>query len=273
MEEDPTTLEGLREPLTGGDAGGAASLRGSVGNASRDALDLDGDSCAAKAPPTQNSPARGPSVDDDALYAVLSRRRRRALRCTRWIYGLAAFLALAVGLPATVYSLASRDARAATYLLPVSAVFAGVSLPIAVFGIYSHINNYFQPVLQSYVTRILWMVPVYALCSFTELLLWRMVERGHRAYVPYTAVPGAIRDCYESYTVLNFFYFMVTFLEVFYGEAAEKVLLRGVHRDDDDDESVRHPCPPYRWVCSPWRLDSPEFLSQCRYGVLLITVA
>ncbi|KAK7248000.1 organic solute transporter subunit alpha [Aureococcus anophagefferens] len=188
---------------------------------------------------------RGPSVDDDALYAVLSRRR-------------------AVGLMVT-------PGRA--YLLPVSATFAGAAVPVALYGVYTHANNYWRPVLQVYATRILWMVPVYAVCSLAELVLWLEVEQGCGECRRWTAVPGALRDCYESYTVLNFFYFMVTFLEVHYGGAAEKVLREGITKnssadDDDDDEDLaaRTRVPPVRWFCSPWRLDSPEFLGQCRYG-------
>ena len=218
---------------------------------------------------------RGPSVDDDALYAVLSRRRAVGLMVTRWIYVCSAGLALALGLPAMIYSLAVSDAEGRAYLLPVSATFAGAAVPVALYGVYTHVNNYWRPVLQVYVTRILWMVPVYAVCSLAELVLWLEVEQGCGECRRWTAVPGALRDCYESYTVLNFFYFMVTFLEVHYGGAAEKVLREGIKKpaadDDDDDEdlAVPHPCPPYRWFCSPWRLDSPEFLGQCRYGVLL----
>ncbi|KAH8048040.1 hypothetical protein JL721_12047 [Aureococcus anophagefferens] len=175
-----------------------------------------------------------------------------------------------------IYSLAVSDAEGRAYLLPVSATFAGAAVPVALYGVYTHVNNYWRPVLQVYVTRILWMVPVYAVCSLAELVLWLEVEQGCGECRRWTAVPGALRDCYESYTVLNFFYFMVTFLEVHYGGAAEKVLREGITKnssadDDDDDEdlAVPHPCPPYRWFCSPWRLDSPEFLGQCRYGVLL----
>ena len=68
-------------------------------------------------------------------------------------------------------------------------------------------------VLQVYVVRILWMVPVYAVCSFAELNLWLAAE-DQEDFGKYATIPAAVRECYESYTVLNFFYFMVTFLEV-----------------------------------------------------------
>ncbi|KAH8083414.1 hypothetical protein JL720_8298 [Aureococcus anophagefferens] len=80
---------------------------------------------------------RGPSVDDDALYAVLSRRRAVGLMVTRWIYVCSSGLALALGLPAMIYSLAVSDAEGRAYLLPVSATFAGAAVPVALYGVYA----------------------------------------------------------------------------------------------------------------------------------------
>eukprot|EP00629_Pelagomonadales_sp_RCC1024_P011742 CAMPEP_0119280400 /NCGR_PEP_ID=MMETSP1329-20130426/22564_1 /TAXON_ID=114041 /ORGANISM="Genus nov. species nov., Strain RCC1024" /LENGTH=394 /DNA_ID=CAMNT_0007280985 /DNA_START=214 /DNA_END=1394 /DNA_ORIENTATION=+ len=214
--------------------------------------------------PQAYRPRRRSSMDDDALYAQLRRRRKRGGVAVKALLGVVGGLVLFIGLPATVYGLATTGASPVAFLRPVAGVFAGVSLPIAGLGIWKHLDNYYQPVLQVYVVRILWMVPVYAVCSFAELNLWLAAE-DNEEFGKYATIPAAVRECYESYTVLNFFYFMVTFLEVHYGEPAQRVLEKGL----GDEAAVAHPCPPYRCLCAPWRLDSPEFLGQCRYGVLL----
>ena len=80
-------------------------------------------------------------------------------------------LLLAAALPAMLYWLAAyRKATPDKFLLPVSLIFAGISIPISIHGIRQHLTNFWQPVLQVYVVRILWMVPVYAICSLCEQL-------------------------------------------------------------------------------------------------------
>ena len=39
------------------------------------------------------------------------------------------------------------------------------------YGIWQHVSNYTQPLLQRYIIRILWMVPIYALDSWVVLIL------------------------------------------------------------------------------------------------------
>ena len=81
-------------------------------------------------------------------------------------------------MPWTIYFLASNNAELRSFLLPITLTFFIVSVPISLWGIAGHVTNYWQPVLQRYVVRILWMVPVYSLTSLIELVLWLEVERG-----------------------------------------------------------------------------------------------
>ena len=127
-------------------------------------------------------------------------------------------------LPVVVYTLASHDESVRKFLLPLAVSFVCCAAPMSLYGIYGHVTNYWQPTLQKYVVRILWMVPVYSVTSLTELLLWLRVESGHGNAAKWCAVPRAARDCYESYTVLNFFYFMLAFLELTDGAPADVVL-------------------------------------------------
>ncbi|KAJ1459635.1 organic solute transporter Ostalpha-domain-containing protein [Pelagophyceae sp. CCMP2097] len=219
-------------------------------------------------------------VDDDALLARIQRRRRVARAATRWAYISVATLASAVVLPGSIYWLASRDAAMRQYLLPVACTFAFLAVPVSLWGIAQHVSNYWQPVLQRYVVRILWLVPVYSLTSLIELFLWLRVARGAQRVAKWCVLPRAVRGCYEAYTVLNFFYLMVTFLEVHYGETCEKVLAKTAQPAGDDDGfdeegdgggAVRHPCPPYSWCVAPWSVADGEFLRCTRFGVLLFT--
>ena len=67
-----------------------------------------------------------------------------------------------------------------------------------------HHNNYWQPVLQDYVMRILWMVPVYSITCWVGLIC--MVEdQKHLA-----AIPEAVRQFFEAYTIYNFFSYTTT---------------------------------------------------------------
>ena len=56
-----------------------------------------------------------------------------------------------------------------------------------------HLSRYTQPAHQRYIIRILFMVPVYAVCSWISLL-----DRSAGIYL------DTIRDCYESWVIYNF---------------------------------------------------------------------
>ena len=56
-----------------------------------------------------------------------------------------------------------------------------------------HLSRYTQPAHQRYIIRILFMVPLYAVCSWVSLL-----DRSAGIYL------DTIRDCYESWVIYNF---------------------------------------------------------------------
>jgi hypothetical protein len=56
-----------------------------------------------------------------------------------------------------------------------------------------HLYRYTQPAHQRYIIRILFMVPIYAICSWFSL-----VDRRFSLYL------DTFRDCYESWVVYNF---------------------------------------------------------------------
>jgi len=125
-----------------------------------------------------------------------------------------------MGAPAVLLTIWTSDASAEATMVAVSALFVAISVPVSLHDIYRHLVSYWQPVLQQYVVRILWMVPIYAITSFTALVLWVTDQEQ------YTYVPTAFRQCYEAYTVYNFFKYLITFLEMHHGMSPTAVLVK-----------------------------------------------
>eukprot|EP00889_Picochlorum_renovo_P001237 jgi/Picre1/28267/NNA_003673.t1 len=71
-----------------------------------------------------------------------------------------------------------------------AAVLAGLCALIAaligIFQIVQHLRNYTEPMFQRYIIRIIFLVPVYAICSFASL-----VAQDAAIYIA-TARPGAV---------------------------------------------------------------------------------
>ncbi|KAJ5349175.1 uncharacterized protein N7506_002428 [Penicillium brevicompactum] len=90
-------------------------------------------------------------------------------------------------------------------------IVAGVSALVASF--LSLVKNYRKPLLQRYVVRILLMVPIYAVSSWTSI-------------VSLTAAQflDPVRDIYEAFTIYTFFQLLINFLG---GERAVIIMAHG----------------------------------------------
>jgi len=115
--------------------------------------------------------------------------------------------------------------------------FVLLGFPISIYGIVMHLLNYYQPNVQCYVVRILWMVPLYSIESWLCL-------RFHK----YAIYIETLRDCYESYVLYNFLQFLIEIL----GGEHELILMlkdksptRGVH------------LKPLNWCIRPWLMGQP----------------
>ena len=100
-----------------------------------------------------------------------------------------------------------------------------------------HLSNYYQPSIQCYVVRILWMVPVYSIESWLCLRF-----RQHAIYIE------TARDCYESFVLYSF----LQYLEQVLGGENELMLMlkdksptRGVHMS------------PLHFFVKPWLMGQP----------------
>ncbi|KDD74960.1 organic solute transporter Ostalpha, partial [Helicosporidium sp. ATCC 50920] len=70
---------------------------------------------------------------------------------------------------------------------------ASLACVISIIQILQHLRYYSEPVFQRYIVRLIFLVPVYSMCSFASLL------------APDAAVYiSTIRDCYEAWVIYNF---------------------------------------------------------------------
>ena len=108
-----------------------------------------------------------------------------------------------------------------------------------------------MPEAQKYVVRILWMVPLYSINSWLSL-------RFHEA----SLYIDTLRDFYEAFVLISFFYYLV---ELLGGEDALAATLRR-----KDSSLGEHP-PYINKIIQPWNMGI-EFLSKCKTGVLQYVV-
>ncbi|KAL1953968.1 hypothetical protein VTO42DRAFT_1884 [Malbranchea cinnamomea] len=92
----------------------------------------------------------------------------------------------------------SRLAKATIIVAGVAALVASL---VSIVSIWLQTKNYRKPLLQRYVVRILLMVPIYAVSSWTSIVSLRASS---------WIVP--IRDIYEAFTIYTFFQLLINFL-------------------------------------------------------------
>ncbi|KOS17487.1 Transmembrane protein 184 -like protein [Escovopsis weberi] len=95
----------------------------------------------------------------------------------------------------------------------VAGVASLVATVLSVISIWLQTKNYRKPLLQRYVVRILLMVPIYSIASFTS-----MVSLRAAAFV------DPIRDIYEAFTIYTFFQLLINYLG---GERALIIMTHG----------------------------------------------
>ncbi|KAK2065031.1 DUF300-domain-containing protein [Colletotrichum caudatum] len=96
-------------------------------------------------------------------------------------------------------------------------IVAGVAALVATFlsaiSIFLQAKNYRKPLLQRYVVRILLMVPIYSIASWTSMISIRAAS-----------FLDPIRDIYEAFTIYTFFQLLINYLG---GERALIVMTHG----------------------------------------------
>ncbi|KAL7554588.1 hypothetical protein ACHAWF_018071 [Thalassiosira exigua] len=115
--------------------------------------------------------------------------------------------------------------------------FVLLGFPISMCGIILHLKNYYQPNVQCYVVRILWMVPIYSIESWLCLRFHTLA-----IYIE------TLRDCYESYVLYSFFQYLI---EVLGGEDTLVLMLK--------DKSPTRGAHIWGlgWCMKPWIMGQP----------------
>ncbi|KAK5998304.1 Vaccuole membrane protein hfl11 [Cladobotryum mycophilum] len=95
----------------------------------------------------------------------------------------------------------------------VAGVASLVATILSIISIWLQTKNYRKPLLQRYVVRILLMVPIYSIASFTSMISLRAA-----------AFVDPIRDIYEAFTIYTFFQLLINYLG---GERALIIMTHG----------------------------------------------
>ena len=104
---------------------------------------------------------------------------------------------------------------------------------VTAFNVYMHLRNYTSPNLQRYIVRILYMAPIYSVCSSLSLTFWE-----------YAKFFDLLRDCYESYLLYSFFCLLLGYINEYADTHPEehekdrqkKLEDEGEEEDSSDDE-------------------------------------
>lgn len=132
-------------------------------------------------------------------------------------------------------------------------VLAGVSSLIAsllsILSIWHQAKNYRKPLLQRYVIRILLMVPIYSLSSWSSIVSLRAAM-----------LLDPIRDIYEAFTIYTFFQLLINFIG---GERALIIMMYG-------REPVEH-LFPLKYCLPKVDISDPHTFLAIKRGILQYT--
>ncbi|EFW14884.1 DUF300 domain-containing protein [Coccidioides posadasii str. Silveira] len=104
----------------------------------------------------------------------------------------------------------SSLARATVIVAGVASLIASL---LSIVSIWLQLKNYRKPLLQRYVVRILLMVPIYSVSSWTSIISLQA-----------SSWTAPIRDIYEAFTIYTFFQLLINFLG---GERALIIMTHG----------------------------------------------
>jgi len=142
--------------------------------------------------------------------------------------------------------MASFPATSAAWAI--ATIVATIGVGISVYNIVGHIRNYTAPPLQKDIVRLLFIVPLYGLCSVLSLIFWESS--------PYIEI---IRDIYEAFVIYCFLNLMLTFGG---GEHHMAMELQELPR-------MKHP-PPF--CCLPKITLNAAFIKAVKRGTLQFVV-
>ncbi|EPE06115.1 hypothetical protein F503_02944 [Ophiostoma piceae UAMH 11346] len=121
-----------------------------------------------------------------------------------------------------------------------------VATLMSIVSIWLQLKNYRKPLLQRYVVRILLMVPIYSIASFSSMISTTAAQ-----------FLDPIRDIYEAFTIYTFFQLLINYLD---GERALIILTHG-------REPISHLWPMTN-VLPPVDISDPHSFLAIKRGIL-----
>ena len=151
-----------------------------------------------------------------------------------------------------IYKMVASGAEKSAWAIAVSAIAVLFAVPLSVYDINAHLQNFVSPLQRHYI-RIIAMVPIYAFESWLAL-----VFRPQRIYFE------VAREAYEAYVVYSLFRLLVEAL----GDRETVVRLLA------QKGGAAHFLPPFNWLLpDAWRWPLGEaFVYRCERGVLQYVV-
>ncbi|RMX66234.1 hypothetical protein DD238_004207 [Peronospora effusa] len=148
-------------------------------------------------------------------------------------------------------TLAAPEADVQRLVWAIAGVFVIASIVSSVLLIRSHLNHFTQPIVQSKIIGILWMVPIYALDSWLSLRF-----KDAALYL------DLMRDSYEGYVIYLFLALLAAYLG---GNSTERVI-----HIINQVPNLDHPWPLNRWF-KPIQMGS-GFLRDCKLATIQFVV-
>ena len=115
---------------------------------------------------------------------------------------LICIVSICVALPLAIWELHEKEYERHIVAWFIAGLFVLLAVPISVYSVALHIENYNCPRLQKHVVRIMWMPMVYGLTSWLGL-------RFKDAAIYF----DTLRECYEAFVIFHFFTFLIVYLE------------------------------------------------------------
>lgn len=132
----------------------------------------------------------------------------------------------------------------------VAGVFVCLAVPLSVYDIAQHLNNFQNKTTQKYVIRIMWMVPIYAIESWLSL-----------RFKDLSFTMALFRDSYEAYVIYCFCYLLIALLGT--EDQVNDIILGKAEHD------LRHMFP-FSYMMNTFK--NGEFLIKVKRGVLQYVV-
>ena len=138
--------------------------------------------------------------------------------------------------------------------ISLAGIGGSISILLTLFLIYRHLKHWTHPEGQTFIVRILLMVPVYSLSSFLSLLLSQ-----HIIYF------NLVRDCYEAFVLYQFFSLLV-----YYYDTTSRDTLDMDNDAQTGDYLTRLPSRyhPFPCCCLPLIKPGPSFLRTVKQCIL-----